>query len=596
MFFNFDPDGCQPNTNIHGVGIYISKRISVSEYYFTGSNFRDHIWISMSLKGCDSLLIGCIYRSPSCELLSSTNSLCELLKLIPSDKFSHILICGDFNYPNIDWLLPSASAHCEQLFLDTVQDLYLFQHVLETIRNRNSSSSLLDLVFTNEAGMISDIQYLPGLGLSDHVCLKFELICYGKYIQDKKPRYNLCQADFGKMRTLFEAIDWEDALNSSNIHQAWDVFASYYESILMECVLCHVPKTKKKNIYMTREALRIKKKKCKLWKQYKLSGTTTDYSLYCKARNELRSLTRSLRKLYEEKITCNIKTNQKVFWKYVNSRLKSRSSINCLQHPDGSMAHTNSEMANLFNDHFASVYTREDISSVPSFNLDYTVPTLNDIDITPSIVFEKLEKMDVNKSSGPDGWPLLSLKETALQVSVPLCILFNKSLSSGCLPASWKQAHVTPIHKKGNHSVADNYRPISLTSPIVQILESIIKDSITHHMLINNLFSPSQHGFIAGRSCTTQLLIAMDYWTQSLNDGYPVDIVYLDFCKAFDSVPHIRLLTKLKAYGISGCLLDWIQDFLLVESKELSLMEITLVGPQFQAGFPKGQFLDPYSF
>ena len=177
MLFNFDPDGCQPNTNIRGVGIYISKRISVSEYYFTGSNFRDHIWISMSLKGCDSLLIGCIYRSPSCELLSSTNSLCELLKSIPSDKFSHILICGDFNYPSMDWLLPSASAHCEQLFLDAVQDLYLFQHVLETTRkfNRNSFSSLLDLVFTNEAGMISDIQYLP-----DHVCLKFELICYGK--------------------------------------------------------------------------------------------------------------------------------------------------------------------------------------------------------------------------------------------------------------------------------------------------------------------------------------------------------------------------------------------------------------------------------
>ena len=82
------------------------------------------------------------------------------------------------------------------------------------------------------------------------------------------------------------------------------------------------------------------------------------------------------------------------------------------------------------------------------------------------------------------------------------------------------------------------------------------------HMLTNNLFSPSQHGFIASRSCTTQLLAAMDYWTQSLNDGYPLDIIYLDFRNVFDSVPHNQLLTKLKVYGISGCVLDWIQNFL----------------------------------
>ena len=167
------------------------------------------------------------------------------------------------------------------------------------------------------------------------------------------------------------------------------------------------------------------------------------------------------------------------------------------------------------------------ISSVPSFYLDHTVPTLNDVDITPFIVLDRLVKINVNKSS--DGWPLLSLKEAALQLIVPLCILFKKSLSSSCLPSSWKHAHVKPIHKKENCSAADTYCPISLTSPIVRSLESISKDHITHHMLTNSLFSPSQHGFIAGRLCTTQLLTAMDYWTQSLNDGYPVDIIYLDF-------------------------------------------------------------------
>jgi len=87
-------------------------------------------------------------------------------------------------------------------------------------------------------------------------------------------------------------------------------------------------------------------------------------------------------------------------------------------------------MANLFNDHFVSVNTREDTSTVPSSHLNHPVPTLGDVEITPSIVFDRLEKIDVNKSSGPDGWPLLSLKETALQLSISLCMLFKKSLCS----------------------------------------------------------------------------------------------------------------------------------------------------------------------
>ena len=93
--------------------------------------------------------------------------------------------------------------------------------------------------------MICDIQHLHGLGLSDHVCLKFALTCYGNYIHDNKPRYNLHQADFDRMRILLEAIDWDDTLSSLDIHQAWDVFAFHYESILKECIPCHVNEEEK---------------------------------------------------------------------------------------------------------------------------------------------------------------------------------------------------------------------------------------------------------------------------------------------------------------------------------------------------------------
>ena len=97
-----------------------------------------------------------------------------------------------------------------------------------------------------------------------------------------------------------------------------------------------------------------------------------------------------------------------------------------------------------------------------------------------------------------------------------------------------------------------------MTSSIAKILESIVKDNIICHMFNNNLIDSNQHGFTSHKSCITQLLTAMEYWTQSLDSGTSTDVIYLDISKAFDSVPHVQLLSKLKAYGIGDYLLKWI--------------------------------------
>ena len=93
-------------------------------------------------------------------------------------------------------------------------------------------------------------------------------------------------------------------------------------------------------------------------------------------------------------------------------------------------------------------------------------------------------------------------------------------------------------------------------------MESIVKDHLMNHLLANNLLSDYQFGFIPGRSCTTQLLYVLDYFTQHLDQGDSVDVIYLDFQKAFDSVPHQRLIQKLSSFGVHGKNLQWIKDFL----------------------------------
>jgi len=159
------------------------------------------------------------------------------------------------------------------------------------------------------------------------------------------------------------------------------------------------------------------------------------------------------------------------------------------------------------------------------------------------------------KSPGPDRWPIQLIKLVGKFIAVPLSTIFNKSFNSSILPQDWKSAHITPIHKKGARNIVSNCQPVSLTSVYCILMESIIKDHIMNHLLSNNLVSPQQFGFIPGRSCTIQLLHILDYFTHHLDKGHSIDVIYLDFQKAFDSVPHQQLLQKVSSFGIHGKIL-----------------------------------------
>ena len=127
------------------------------------------------------------------------------------------------------------------------------------------------------------------------------------------------------------------------------------------------------------------------------------------------------------------------------------------------------------------------------------------------------------------------LIETAEQISYPLQTIFATSLRTHTVPKDWKNGRISAIHKKGNRKLASNYRPISLTCILCKCMESIIRSHIVQHMKLNKLFSSKQYGFISGRSTVLQLLNVMDIWTKALDDDQQIDIIYMDFQKAFDS-------------------------------------------------------------
>jgi len=221
------------------------------------------------------LLVGNIYRSPSGDKLSSTNELCELITYVNNTKPSYLLIVGDFNYTNIDWdndcLLRSDPS--EQLFLDTIQDCVLSQLVTQRTRFRQDNEShILDLIFTNEVDMVHQIHHSAGLGSSDHVCIHFKLMRSPTTVSNTYYSYNFCKADFSRLRSLLEEIDWNTQLQGRNAHETRNLIFEHLTNFMEVCVPMTSHPVRKNHPYLNEKATKLRHIKEVAWKQYKVTG------------------------------------------------------------------------------------------------------------------------------------------------------------------------------------------------------------------------------------------------------------------------------------------------------------------------------------
>lgn len=599
---------CESMQNKGGVGLYIKKKFNSTkrnDLNFPISPDVENLWYEIEHVN-HKYIVGVTYRHPG----YNTTNFCDALNasLTKSAKEGKItLLCGDFN---IDLLKPEHPQTAP--YIDALLETNVIPCITLPTRITHQSATLIDHINIRLPGKNLNKKTTSGnllLEIADHLP-NFIILSGDKYNETSRPTTrHFSERNLANFKTKLAGQNWEDIVTQNqNTEESYNAFLNTFQSLFNECF--PLKRQSKREAKTNKKWLTIGleisiKHKARLYKKFLRKPTDLNRLIYKNYKNKLTNLIRKMEQEYYKALLLRYKNSARGIWKVYGELLNTQkgkkcTSIKTLNFKDQIVTDDN-DIANTFNNYFANIGSNL-AKGFPKnkYFLDYlATPNENNMFLTPVTegeVSKDIGNLLPNKSAGHDEIPPRVIKHVSNVIVKPLTCIYNKSFKDACVPCKLKTAKVIPIYKKGEHHNPGNYRPISLLSIYNKLLEKLMYRRVLSFLNKHNLIYDYQFGFRKGHSTMMATAEILENIRDELEKGHFVIGVYLDLSKAFDTVSHEILFSKLQHYGIRGHVLDWFKSY-LANRRQLTFCNNTYSKEEaVTTGVPQGSVLGPLLF
>ena len=590
-----------------GVALYIHNSLKAnpaSNLCKSTAHFESFFVTAMS--GSNKITIGVTYNPPSGDNKQYLDELENILENCPKEN---LYLLGDFNFD-----LHTLGDEDSKRFEEIIQSFGLFPLISKTTHKMpNCRGTCIDNILTTSP-LVVEVTGTIEQSVSHHSSIfSISKLQHGYAGKESVAVYY----DYSESKTELFLNKIENLNSADGLGDNLEEFLNTYNATIDDFFKLKQPKFSKRNWqvnpWITDGLIISINKKESLYDEWK--GTTTkndpngnlhSYQTYSSYRLTLKhAITAAKTSYYHNKISQH-KGDLKKMWGVINElRGKRNSGINSKFVLDNQLITDRRVIANEFNKYFVSIASKfndppdctiiniEPIQPFTVFLRQSNVSSIYLQDCTSQEIHKIISELENNKASDI---PIKVVKKTSHIISPVLANHFNDAMSKGVFPDILKIGKITPVYKKDDKELFENYRPVSTLPIFGKIFEKVIYERLYSFLVSQQLMTPNQFGFRKGHSTSHALNFSVNHIQQALNEKKHVLGIFIDLSKAFDTIDHTILLHKIKHYGVRGNAYSLLESYLSNRTQYTNLLKTNSDELTVTYGVPQGSVLGPLLF